>query len=194
MYQTNNKSHTEPRESIEKAKSVNTDTTAFNSQASDREPEPCVSSDPEDSSDNDLEDERQVYDQYMNKMANALITAGLQPRIWLRPAIFHRRQADNWDAFVEIIPIARFRSLIKKTEGAPEMTKEVGTSFRRVHKGPMMQLSTLEEDLARFNCLNIPPEDKKHMKFSILSPESIMILKRLIDYCNQKHFEIENFL
>ena len=71
------------------------------------------------------------------------------------------------------------------------MTKEISqpidqitsTAIRRVHEGQMIQLPKLLHDLEKYGAKDHPPEDKKHMAYSTLSPESIMILKRLTYYC-----------
>jgi len=52
----------------------------------------------------------------------------------------------------------------------------------------------LLHDLEKHGAKDHPPEDKKHMAYSTLSPESIMILKRLTYYCEQKGYQIEEFL
>ena len=58
----------------------------------------------------------------------------------------------------------------------------------------MINVQKFLQDLARYKCIDQPPDDKKHMKYSSLTPESIMILKRLNFYCDQKEYQIEEFL
>lgn len=45
----------------------------------------------------------------------------------------------------------------------------------------MIPLLEFEKDLG--SAENLPPEDKKHMVFSTLTPESIMVFKRIARYC-----------
>lgn len=76
------------------------------------------------------------------------------------------------------------------------MSIEEVKAFRQVHSGQTVDLVKFESDLNlnEQECKNIVPEDKKHMVFSVLTAESIMILKRLISYCDQKSIDVEYFI
>ena len=144
--------------------------------------------------DEDLEFPRQPYDDFNQRLADWLIGQNLQPREWFGKVIYHRRGKSPDDGYSELIPLTRLQALVKENAALENIDAKTASSFRKVHQGPIINVQKFEEDLARLGAENTPPEDKKHLLFSMLSPESIMIMKRLNDYARQKEIDVSDFI
>lgn len=117
-------------------------------------------------SDEEPENPRAEYEDYVQKIADYLNGENAQPRIWLTPAIYHRREAAPESSFVEIVPLTKLRSLCKQAN-IERMSKSTSTAFKRVHNDDsVIFVDTFIKDLAKFDCTDSPPEDKKHLLFS----------------------------
>jgi len=101
----------------------------------------------------------------------------------LKSIIYHRRNDIPENGYDEIIPMSRLAALSSKI--GIVMDKQHATAIRRVHEGNILTMTVLEADLERMGAKNNPPEDKRHLQFSFLSPESISMLKRLNQYCEK---------
>ena len=79
-------------------------------------------------------------------------------------------------------------------EEYPNVDETAANAIWENFKGMIVDYVVFEQDLLYFDASNSPPEDKKHLKYSALTPESVMILKWLNQYCSQKNIAIEQFL
>ena len=74
--------------------------------------------------------------------------------------------------------------MLTKYELYPQIDANIGCAFKMFYPDCILLYKEIEEWLIEAGARNIIPEDKKHLRFSGLSPESIMIMHWLNKYCN----------
>jgi len=155
--------------------------------------EPILSSDDE-LGDEESSNPRETYETFLEKLASFLNGLQAQPRVFIQAIIFHEKAEVKGESFKEKIPLTKFVKLIRKRTEI-DFNEQIATAIRKVHAHQtMIDVATLIEDLKTQGCVDAPPENKKHLVFSTLTPESIMILKRLASFSEQKKKGVDEIL